>query len=328
VLRPILFNAARSRAALAGAGALLAVLCFVHPYSAVGVLAIAAATPAAEWLLERRIDWRRHVANAVALGLALLPVAALTLWQLQDPVYRAASGGVFGSWGKSVLWYPLTLGGLGVLAVLGARTYQTERRFARGALFGWVAAAAFLHSGPFLNGYKFVFLLPLPLCILAAPAARALLARRRALLAGAALVLFGGALLQTAEAVRATREVAHVPADLLRLAESLAHEPAAHALTSPGVGSVLPAFGPHRVYVGHFFLTPNFSERAAAFRRFVHREDAADELRRTVREQHIRYVVVPREHADAMARRLEELGVERRPYGILELIVIGDGDVL
>lgn len=322
VLRPLLFRAERPRRALAGAGALFAVLFYVHPYTAAGVLAIAAAAPALELALERRLDVRRHAANALALGLALVPVGVLSLWQLQDPVYRATSGGVFGSWGKSVLWYPLTLGGVGVLALAGARRWQTERRFARSALFGWVAAAAFLHSGPFLNGYKFVFLLPLPLCILAAPAARSLFARGPWLAAGAALVLFSGALLQTAEAVRSTREVGRVPADMLRLAESLAHEPAAHALTSPGIGSVLPAFTPHRVFVGHFFLTPHFSERAAAFRRFVHREDAAPELRRTVREQGIRYVVVPSEHAEAMARRLEGEVAERRRFGILELLIV------
>ena len=45
----------------------------------------------------------------------------------------------------------------------------------RAAFFAWFGAVGVLHWLPFLNGYKFVYLLPLPVCVLATPGIRALL---------------------------------------------------------------------------------------------------------------------------------------------------------
>ena len=322
VLRPLLFTAERSRRALVGAGALLFLLFFVHPYTAIGVCAITGATPVVAWLLRQPPTWRRELENALVLGAALVATGALSLWQLQDPVYRASSGGIFGSFSKSVLWYPVTLGVLGVLALAGGRRFWRERHPARFALFGWVAAIVLLQTLPILNGYKFVFLLPLPLCVLAAPAARELFARRAWLAAGVSVLLFGGALLQTVEAVRSTRAVGAVPSDLMRAVETLVREPAGNALTSPGVGNVLPAFTSHRVFVGHWFMTPEFTSRSVWFRRFVWDPGAAAELRRTVRVQGIRYVIVPSKRADYVAGQLAEPPLERRPAGELEVLIL------
>ena len=322
VLRPLLVSSSRSWRALAGAGVGFVILFYVHPYSALGGLAIIGTVSLLRLLRRERPDWRRHLENAATLGVAGLAIGALSLWQLQDPVYRAATGGVFGSYTKSVLWYPLTLGLLGWLALVGAGRWSAARHPQRLVLFGWVAAVVALQVLPFLNGYKFIFLLPLPLCILAAPVARGLLAGRAWRAAAAGVLLFAGAALQTVEAIRSTRDLGAVPSDIMRVVETLADEPAGNALTSPGVGNVLPAYTPHRVWVGHWFLTPDYRERSAAFRGFVWNRRSGAELRRVLHEQHIRYLIVPSERADYVAGQLGEWTVERRPQGQLELFVL------
>src|SRR5262245_15911682 len=106
VLRPLLVSSSRSGRALVGASVGFVILFYVHPYSALGGLAIIGTVSLFRLLRRGRPDWRRHLENAATLGVAGLAIGALSLWQLQDPVYRASTGGVFGSYTKSALWYP------------------------------------------------------------------------------------------------------------------------------------------------------------------------------------------------------------------------------
>jgi hypothetical protein len=327
VLRPLLFSGARSARTLVACGAGLVALFFVHPYTALGVSACVLAAPASALLLRERLDLPRLLGHAAVLAAAGGVIGAISLWQLQDPIYRASVGGVFGSQSLSPLWYPLTLGALGLLAGVGARRWSVARHPGRAALFGWLAAIAALHALPFLNGYKFVFLLPLPLCILAAPVAREWLGRARgagprALVLGAAVALFGGALLQSADALRTAKSVGSVPADLMRLVETLAALPPGHVLAPSGVGNVVPAFTSHRVWVGHWFLTPDFFVREQRYQRLVSDRALTPELLALLREQRIRYFVVPARRAGVISRALGEDVLERRPHGELELLIL------
>ena len=327
VLRPLLFSRERSLRALACAGLAFALLFFVHPYTALGVAVIAVLCPVLELLARERPDWRRQLTNALVLGAAGLVVGGISLWQLQDPVYRRSTGGVFGAQSLSALWYPLTLGLLGVMAVVGARRWARDRHPTRAAVFGWIAGIAVLHWPPVLNGYKFVFLLPLPVCILAAPVAREWLGglrgpgwRPRALALVAGVALFGGAALQTLDALRSTRRVSAVPADAMELVEALSAEPAGNALVPSGLGNILPAFTPHRVWVGHWFLTPDFFVREQLYQRFTTNRGAGDQLRAVLREERIRYLVVPAGRADFVVKQLGREVGEGRTYGELELL--------
>jgi hypothetical protein len=329
VLRPLLFDPARTPRALALSGAAFVVLFFVHPYTALGVLAVAALRPLVTLLLREPLEVRRGLADGAVLGAALAVIGAVSLWQLSDPVYRRSTGGVLGSENLSALWYPLTLGLLGALALAGARRFAATRHPARAALFAWFAAVAALHWLPVLNGYKFVFLLPLPVCILAAPVARAWLARARAsgvpglglaLLGGVAL--FGGALLHTVEAVRSARSVSAFPSDAMELVRILADEPAGNVLAPAGFGNVLPAFSSQRVWVGHWFLSPDYFVREQLFRRFTTNAAQADALRGVLGEERIRLLVVPAERAERLGERLGAQVAERRRVGSLELFVL------
>ena len=328
VLRPLLFSGERSLRALAGTACAFAVLFFVHPYSALGVAAITAMSPVVTLLSRERLDWRRNLVNAAVLGVAGVVIGGISLWQLQDPVYRRSAGGVFGRQNLSALWYPLTLGVLGGMAVVGARRWIAARSPHRAAIFGWIAGIAVLHTLPILNGYKFVFLLPLPVCILAAPIAREALGRTRGpaagrwLALGAGIALFGGMLLQTLDAVRSARIVGATPYALMRLVETLSREPAGNALVPPGLGNILPAFTSHRVWAGHWFLTPDFRVREKMYQWFTTSRSAAEQFRAVLHEQRIRYLVVPAAGSDFVANQLGEDVVERRPHGELELLIL------
>jgi hypothetical protein len=215
------------------------------------------------------------------------------------------------------------------MGALGARRWIAEQHPQRVAIFGWILAIALLHWLPILNGYKFVFLLPLPICILAAPVAREVLGRMRGprardrwLALGAGIALFGGTVFQTLEDIRSTRNVSAAPSDLMSAVQTLSEWPTGNALVPSGVGNVLPAFSSHRVWVGHWFLTPDFYERNEIFRRLTSDRSAAPRLRELVRKQHIRYVVVPSARYELVAEALGQAVSERHPHGELELLVL------
>jgi hypothetical protein len=329
VLRPLLFERERSPGRLAACGAGLTALFFVHPYTALGVGVIAALHPGVARLCGAGPPVRRWLEDLAVLGAAGLVVGSVSLWQLQDAVYRQSTGGVLGDQNLSVLWYPLTLGVLGAMAWVGARRLRAARGPAHPALFAWIGAVAVLHWLPFVNGYKFVFLLPLPVAILAAPVASEWLGGRiaaggrgRALAALAGVALFSGSALQTVTAVRSVGEVSVAPVDLMRTVELLAEKPTGNALVPSGLGNVLPAFSAHRVWVGHWFLTPDFFEREVLLRRLTTQPHMGPQLVRLLEEQAIRYLVVPRARADGVARQLGAGVTERRRVGALELLVV------
>ncbi|HEY8493373.1 MAG TPA: hypothetical protein VIN04_05735, partial [Myxococcota bacterium] len=253
---------------------------------------------------------------------AVAIAGAISLWQLEEPVYRRSTEGVIGSRNLSPLWYPLTLGLLGVLALAGARRMLGERGAFRFELLGWVVAVVLLHGLPFLNGYKFVFLLPLPLCVLAAPVARELFGgpRLRALVAG--IALFGGVALQTLEAW-GDGKTSVLSAHAMELIDALALRPAGNALVPPVIGAALPAYTPHRVWIGHWFLTPDVEERQRTLTRLMaDPAAAAAELRALCREQRLRYLAVFEPEREPVARALDGMIEERLSFGTIELFVL------
>jgi len=324
VLRPLLSEGERSAGRLACTAGALTLLFFVHPYTALGVGAVAATHAAWTFATGAAGTRRRALESIAALTAAGGLAGCVSLWQLQDAVYRQSTGGVIGDQNLSVLWYPLTLGVLGALAWQGARRWPPAHTAARDALLVWAGVVATLHWLPFLNGYKFAFLLPLPVCVLAAPAARRAFDARRPLLGVAlAVALFGGSVLQSVEAVRTIGEVSATSRDLLDMADRLAEEPRGHALVPSGLGNVLPALTGHRVWMGHWFLTPDFFEREATFARLTTKPQLASQLRDLVATQDIRYVVVPRARSAVVADGLEGRVRERVRIGSLELFVLG-----
>src|SRR5262249_2847839 len=135
----------------------------------------------------------------------------------------------------------------------------------------WTLSVIFLHSSPLLNGFHFAFHLHIPLCIVAATALEELLRHLPKLplsqkFAPVLLLicLFQSALTMTWQA--ASRALSyHIPASVMKAMARLAQEPAGIVYTSPHVGTFIPAFTSHHVYVGHWFLTPDFESKQAYF---------------------------------------------------------------
>ncbi len=301
-----------------------------HPYSAIVVLAVAAARPALAWLLDLP-----HGAAGVPIALAgLLPAlavaVALSVWQNADAVYRATATGVLGPQALAVFWYPVTLGVAGIFAVRGWRMWLAESNPCALPMAAWTLAIVFLHTSTILNGYHFVFHLYPPICLAAAPAiVHAWDARRGrpAALAGAAVV---GLLLAQAPLLLTRKCLAEIETHRInrasaRVLDLLATLPAGNVLAPADLGNFIPAYGPHRVYAGHWFLTPEYAQRANEAMAAATGRIGAAEMVGLVDGQRIRYLVAATQVAPALATSLGSRVERQVELGDLTVLDIGAG---
>jgi len=328
-------RAAMRSAALFAAGSFA--LYAIHPYSSVALFVVLAAHAAVELALRSRGE-REACGGAARVGLLATPVrtgallgagaiAVLATWQRADAAFAASARAALGSQQLSPFWYPLVFGGLFVLALRGARDWLAGEHALRFALLGWVVAAVWLHTSSLLNGYHFASQLHVPLCFVAAPAFARTWRDARAGRAGAialCLLTLGGPLLYTADALVALREQNRVPVEYPAIAEALAELPPGNALTGAKLGNYLPAFAPHRVYVGHHFLTPDYRERAERVADWTTSStaEAGRALDELVCAEQIRYAVLPSARASAGIAALAPRTTRARRigrYSLLEL---------
>ncbi len=325
-LRPLLRpGGPRSGGEIAGTAAALVALWFTHPYSAIAAAAIVVAAVLGEWLLTGTLD-RRRVVRAAAGALPALGVAGLaTGWQLGDPAYRQAASGVLGPQSGQVFWYPVAFGLLGAFALVGLSEWIRERNPWRFALGGWLAGIALLHSSPILNGYHFIPFAHLPVAVLAAGPVERVFAGIRArggrawawAIAVAALLLANTGWNAVANARDV--EVFQMPAENDAVLAALARLPAGNVLCDPALGNVVPAYSDHRVWVGHWFMTPDFQTRASRAKSAIASGDVPA-LREIVAEGRIDYVVLPARSAAAVAEGMPELAPRVDPVGAFAIV--------
>jgi hypothetical protein len=295
------------RGGVALAGALVTLWC-THAYSAVASLAIVGAALVAELLLGEE-GWAGRGERLAWLVAGLLAVVAVALWQRGDPVFRATAGGFFGKQGLPPSWYPLTLGALLPLALLGLAGWAKARHPWRLVVGGWLVAVALLHGSDLVNGYHFVPYLHIPVAIAAAPALVRSLDRWRRFgdrvrPAVLLLALVVGAPLATWDAVR-TRSDSQLDAGAVAVVERLGRLPPGRVLAPVEVGQLVPGLAGHRTFLGHWFMTPGHGERRALLDRLLARPEAeADAWRRLVSEARIDYVVTPEARAGAVEQAL------------------------
>ncbi|HNU51896.1 MAG TPA: hypothetical protein PKJ98_13475 [Verrucomicrobiota bacterium] len=181
----------------------------------------------------------------------------------------------------------------------------------------WTLAVIACHNSPLINGHHFVFHLHLPLCIVGAPVLHDLLAaatRGPRWKQGAVAVLLA-ALAQSPLAVT-WRSIGaalnyQVPTPVMDAIQRLAHEPAGRVYTTPHIGTLVPAYSAHRTYVGHWFLTPDYSARQAQFNGLVEGHVAPAEFIALLERERIRYVLLPPATPPAITETLEPLARER-----------------
>ncbi|MCO6457185.1 MAG: hypothetical protein J5I93_17960 [Pirellulaceae bacterium] len=321
-------------------GGTFCLLFFVHPYSALATLAVAVAAPLCQSIFQRQIDRTRLIRLAAALGPACLLVGLVGRWQVQDPLYRQVSANVLGTLHVPVFWYPLTLGAVGLLAAWGAQRWARQAHPYRYGLLGWIAAVVWLHTSPVLNGYHFICYLHLPLCVLAAGELRRLVERFRAgelaprwVPAGGLVLVFGSSVFLTFEALGDLSWHNRVPRDYLRVADWLSRQPRQpddHVLAPPELGNLLPAYTGQHVWVGHWFLTPEYHPRVARWRRWIadaendlpDGSEVGEELRALIAEERIRYLILPRAVSGRLAGDLPSRIERRVTLGELDVLVL------
>jgi hypothetical protein len=292
------------------AGAALVVLWCTHPYSALAAGAILAGAWSIEWLLAGRPPWRGRGPLLVALAGAAVVVAALAVWQRADPVFRASSASIAGAHDAPVFWYPVAFGAVLLFAARGAARWIAERHAWRFSIAGALVAAVLLSSSDVVNGYHFIPYLHLPLCLLAAPAVADAFERAGGTWRGVAVrvalavALFASTAANTVQSLQQARDAA-VPASLAAAVERLGTLPPGNVLAPAWVGNVVPAIGPHRVYVGHYFMTPDYEARKATVDEILANPPGRSaELRHLVAAERIDYCVAPAAKAAALAAAL------------------------
>ena len=309
----------------------LLLLHLIHPYSAITVLAVVLLQPVLLAVLGAPRIRACLLATWPAFlgGLAL--IAGLAAWQMGDPVYRAASGGLWGLRSLAVFWYPITYGAVLFFAIRGWQRMVAHAHPWRFGLGAWTLAVIALHTSPILNGYHFLYFLHLPVAVVAAPAVRDTFARLRQ--GGApgrlgALVLlvalFLSSLVVTVQAMGEAMAGSQVPADHLAVAQRLGREPTGNVLSSAELGNLVPALSADHVYVGHWFMTPGYEARKAEVDRlFGAAHLDAVHLGTLVQREHLRYVVLPRRLADEARVALADRRPREASYETLTLFMLG-----
>jgi hypothetical protein len=193
-------------------------------------------------------------------------------------------------------------------------------------VFGWIAAIGLLQSSPVLNGYHFVPYGYIPVALLAADPVSRTFERLRAGASAAAGALALAALLfagTAANAAGAFEEVAglQLPADYAAALASLAALPPGNVLCESGVGNAVPAFGPHRVFVGHWFMTPDREGRAELAGRALGPGGGAL-ARQLVESERIDYVLAVTPAVPSLAAALADLAPRVETHGEVSILAL------
>jgi hypothetical protein len=304
---------------------------FIHPYVAVFFAALGFARPAMGWILNSEEDWKRTRSLIVTLAIALLACVAVGQWQSLDPVYRNSSAGIFGVQNVSIFWWPLTLGVVGILAIRGFKHWCVCGHPYREPMFTWIITVILLMTSPVINGYKFVFLIHLPLCILAAGPVGQIFdsiiampgTKRWLSLFLFSILLFSSPIYLTLQSVRAAKENWLVPLEYFSLINKLAVLPTGNVLAPPDLGNIIPAYTRDRVWVGQWFLTPYYQEKAAAYQELVSNPKITSTLDAVLEEDRIRYFILPKESEDRFSEFLGKRIQQKMYYGSWVLLILG-----
>jgi len=292
----------------------------LHPYSAITAATIALFGIAVGGLLGERSTAR---GTLPVLGAGLLGIVLLGIWQRGDAVFAASAANALGDQQLSPFWYPLVYGGLAVFAIRGAREWVRSEHPMRFALLAWLLAAVWLHTSTLLNGYHFAVAVHIPLCILAAPAfIQAWYRARSGNAAAMALcaVTLSAPLWLTVESIVQLGEEQKVPIEFETIVSELRPLPPGNVLSGDKLGNVLPAYTPHRVFVGHHFLTPDFAQRGAMVRDLMQGNLNSDAVSALVRDQRIDYAILPTQQGARGIAALVPWTKAQRPIGRFTLL--------
>lgn len=261
-------------------GLSVAVLWAFHPYSALAwalfVMFLCLFPP----LHSDRCSVAKRALYASPSLLGLVLVVIYNLWALEDPVYATTSAQVK-LWRLSYppyLW-PLAFGPHTLLATFGLTTARSSDEGFR-LIRAWFLVVLLACVNPFVTNAKFVFLSIVPLGLLTARGAFRMwdycasggkFPRLRWILASVlGLLLVVGTVRGIVLGVGDPRSkmFAYSDNDTLRLLAALRELPEGSVLCAAKTGLLVPWLARKPVFVGHWFLSARYYEKAALVSRF------------------------------------------------------------
>lgn len=237
----------------------LTLLHFSHSYSSLIALCLIATS------LLVGFSWRKFFRLLYALCLPLAIISIATVWQLSDDVYRLSASNFFGSQKITALWYPIGLGVLLPLSILGARRCPSK------IVCWWILPVVLLHHSGTINGYKFLFYLHIPLVLMATPYFLHLLQNFPRLSCILLFpLLFQAPVFHTLEGWQEIRSRADIAPSIYAEIKKLQTIPASTIIAPQPIANMIPAFTPHYVFYGHWFLTIEYAEKEKLYQYLAH----------------------------------------------------------
>lgn len=307
-------------------GLVFAVLWFIHPYTAIvwgGVVLTSTFLPPPGVGLSRSLLTNLPAAVGPAL------VAAFIVWSQQDPVV-AASNAQTGLWKLNypAYIYPIVYGPWLLLPlVLFLKRGSVDRQSLRWLVI-WFTAGLAMTLNPFVTGAKFQFSFFIPLALLEMAGLFALtdwLAKARPAASWkipVVLAVIALASINTAAGLvsdinpPATRTAATATADHLRQLDILGTLPDGGVLCDPYEGMLVPWKSGKPVFVGQWFLSTRFMEKADLVRWFYSGAATPEQLAGFLNITGIRWVLYgPREKAAGTIPPLDGLTLKSEVSG-------------
>jgi hypothetical protein len=322
----------RAVGASVGAGLVLSVLTFFHPYDTVNIMGLVWAGPAALGLLDRRWPWREWRQSAIAT-IVWLPSflynlyifrnnPAMRAWDLQNLMYTPEA---------YRLAIALGVGGfLSLVALIGFRSLRREHT----VIAAWLVSTLIIIHLPVRFQRRAIGGIQFPLAVLATAAIACVLlpwvARRLRLRHGISRSLGWGTLavtmfiapLQVAtpyylqdiewSTLRRLKYPAWLEIEPWRALDALEKlgPPESTVLTSYEIGNYIPPLTGHRCVVGHYALTVDARQKEADVARFFAAGAEDDPWRlEFLRRWQVDYVMVT-----SFERKLGDFDPGTRPW--------------
>lgn len=291
----------------------IVILWYIHSYSGIAAIVIFLGYIIVSLIFDNPQRVRQSLLNRIgAIVLGLLIIALISYWQHQDPIFKKTSGAFFGVQDASIFWYPLTFALLIPFCIKGIKIMATEGNPWVYGISGWIIGIMILHSSPIFNGYKFVMYLHMPIAIAVAPALSNWISSQKRNIFGyfrsflVLVIIFISTFFVTQEMIKEVRAYG-IPRSWILVIENLKDLKAGNVLAPMPLSNVLPSFTPHRVFNGHWFMTPDSSQKSQFYITVMYNPlSYSNEINKLIDNEKIKYIVHPAQSADPLKQIIQE----------------------
>ena len=287
------------------------ILWFIHPYTGFATLSIFCGYIVLNIIFKNNIFWRTIIKRGIVLILGIIIIAIITFWQNQDSVFKKASGSILGTQTASIFWYPLTFALVLLFFIYGLKQMVKENHPWLLALVSWIFTIVLLHNSPMINGYHFLMYLHIPICIISAPAIANWFSNQKKNFIGycrsgiIGILIFISAIFVFIESVREVRAYG-IPASWLSIAKKMKELPSGNVLAPMPLSNVLPSFTPHKVYNGHWYMTPDSNTKSNLYYTIMQNPlYYSNQIHNLIEKEDINYIIHPANYAEELKKVME-----------------------